>query len=137
MTMSVFTGVKSQLAEDPLICEGSRLNFEISAPQTPSSSILFANDKTDVWRGGVTPSRTLRALHAAEMTPAPGSGAGLCWPPLPLLCQAQCLPRLRERGVTVRRDKDANFQQSFLAPEVCPPGKRKEFRGRGYSCLAI
>ena len=98
-------------------------------PPNPRSSILLANDKTDVWRGGVTPSRTPKALHATEMMPAPRSGARLRWCPLPLLCQAQCLPRLRETAVTMRRDKDATFQQSSPAPEVCPSDSAKSEEG--------
>lgn len=98
-------------------------------PPNPSSSILLANDKTDVWRGGVTPSRTPKALHVAEMMPAPRSGAGLRWCPLPLLCQAQCLPHLRETAVTMRRDKDVTFQQSSPAPEVRPTDRAKSEEG--------
>lgn len=78
----------------------------------------------------MTPSRTPKALHAA----APRSGAGLRWSPLPLLCQAQCLPRLRETAVTIR-DKHATSQQSSPAPEVCPSDRAKSEEGEDILAL--
>lgn len=67
---------------------------------------------------------------------SPRSGAGLRWPSA-FLCQAQLAPACERGESPWEGNKDANFQQSFPAPEVCPPDKRKEWRGRGYSLLAI
>lgn len=105
MATPAFLGVHVLLAEDPLICEGSRLTLKTSVPHQPLPH--FADDSTDAWRGAESCLRTHKALQTTELIPPP------------LLPQGQRLLRLCEVGPQKEGTERPFFSSLFPAPEVC------------------
>lgn len=116
MATPAFLGVHVLLAEDPLICEGSRLTLKTSVPHQPLPH--SADDSTDAWRGAESCLRTHKALQATELksTRAPWGQALLA---APLLPQGQRLLRLCEAGPQKEGTERPFFSSLFPAPEVC------------------
>lgn len=130
MATPAFLGVHVLLAEDPLICEGSRLTLKTSVPHQPLPH--FADDSTDAWRGAESCLRTHKALQATELKSTRGPvGPGSASQALlaaPLLPQGQRLLRLCEAGPQ-KEGTEAIFQQSL----PCSRGVYPCMRGKAVS----
>lgn len=91
MAVLVFTGVKSHLEVDPLICEGSRLTFKMSvqknAPPQPCRHLLclhmtrqLPGEVKGLTQGHLKDTQSSRS-GASPHTQASGSISPLCLPP--------------------------------------------------------